>query len=336
LKLNKHLEFFSGTNFDINSDSVSFELKQETEGVFSHNFCFKLDDVPIGRVVSITILNANKSSFEKGWQGYKPFYSYDNINFFRLHDSQYENGILRFELTFEEPSVIIACYPPYYNSNLSAFAESHNIAIEHSEDGFDYFSVGENDLPTYLFFVRQHCGEFQAGYFMEGVVHEHLLSTQNCRLIVIPLVNSGGYKVSNHRLDEAGNDLNRLWNSDNATLRSIIKFSKSINNLRAVFDVHGDEVSKVNYILGSHKIGDGQNSLIFLRPPSFFKRMLINILRNRKILIRKGCQAREYFEKRLKIRSYTIEISAHRTDESICRDLGSKFHKEVAKSRTLR
>ena len=68
-----------------------------------------------------------------------------------------------------------------------------------------------------VFIARQHPGESQGSYVLEGIVdflmenNDYESYKKNYNFYIIPMVNIDGVFYGNYRTNLSGNDLNRVW-----------------------------------------------------------------------------------------------------------------------------
>jgi murein tripeptide amidase MpaA len=71
-------------------------------------------------------------------------------------------------------------------------------------------------ISSIVFMARQHPGESQGSYVLEGVVdwlieNEHEGWKKNFNVYIVPMINMDGVYYGNYRTNLSGNDLNRVW-----------------------------------------------------------------------------------------------------------------------------
>lgn len=74
---------------------------------------------------------------------------------------------------------------------------------------------------TIIFLGRQHSGETQSSFVIEGIVDflmengENDYLKKNFIFVIIPLINVDGVLYGNYRTNLSGTDLNRVWRFPN-------------------------------------------------------------------------------------------------------------------------
>lgn len=332
MKVELPVGFSSGVNFILSDKSVSFELKSEFKSV-SHNFHFIIREILNIYEINISVTNAIQSSFEKGWHGYKPFVSSDGNHYSRVDNSEYINGVFKFNVKVFGSSLWIAYYPPYNEKRLQDIFNSYQLPISIlKQSGIEFIHLNKNtSFQTVVLLNRQHPGEFQGSYFLEGIVKFYLSNYANYNLLVFPLVNKDGATVSNHRYNSLGQDLNRIWGTRENSLKEIIDIIENQKSLKYIFDIHGDEISKIDYIFTKSKnsLQSTISCFTFLTIPSRIKRVIKHFIKSKTIKLNFGTLAAQYLENRFGVECYIIELSSHKNTDSDCVDLGTKFIKEM-------
>ncbi|MEM8725488.1 MAG: carboxypeptidase family protein, partial [Pseudomonadota bacterium] len=128
----------------------------------------------------------------------------------------------------------------------------------------DMLEMGEGDMPVWLY-ARQHPGETQAEWWMEGVL-ECLTDPadpvgralrRDCRLYIVPNCNPDGSRRGHLRTNAVGTNLNREWNEPSAEKSPevlAIRNKMDETGVRFAIDAHGDEAIPANFIAGFHGI----------------------------------------------------------------------------------
>ena len=124
----------------------------------------------------------------------------------------------------------------------------------------DCLEMGEGDLQVW-FYARQHPGETQAEWWMEGAL-EVLTDPadsvgrelrKHCRLHIVPNCNPDGSRRGHLRTNAIGTNLNREW-ADPSVEKSpeifAIRNRMDETGVDFAMDVHGDEAIPVAFLAG--------------------------------------------------------------------------------------
>lgn len=310
------------------NDGLHVSLSTTSTGETNHWFYFGILESP----PSLTIIfdNAKSSRFAKGWYGYHPFISYDNLSWKRCELPFIINNDSTISLNLRNlPSTFyLSWYPPY---PISRFHD--NI----KENDF-IFQLGNSERQSILITVRQHPGETMGSYFLEGLMkylysHESTQLLSNYNFIIVPFVNIQGIEEGMHRTSFDGIDYNFNWFNNQIPRINLIKNYIREKQLIAYFDIHGDEISKNNYIYYTSKFKSVNTQ--FLKSLSTLNSVLL-LERNKlkyiiRVLLRKhriilGIRNTvEYIEKFKKCPGYVYELSAHKSTPEECIRQGENF-----------
>ncbi len=339
----------SGELVSINHDIKELHVNLSKENYsYCHSFLFKVKLDQPETDIKIVIDNAGRSSFQKGWYGYRPFISLDFLNWKRLPDSEFRNGQFSFSVDHPTTEFYVAWYPPYSSQMLDEFLS----ATVKKKNDFEVWQqkipcirYGDLNKPTVIIIGRQHPGESMGSFFIEGLLEE-LVNGQhmpNLSFLMFPIVNIEGTRAGNHRLDKNNMDFNRIWDREDTFELEVIK--NEINKLptpKLFIDVHGDEVSKVDYIFYNKINIDKRKQLfppikeelpdiLFLKKLGFTKRFVKSLVDRRKLLLKSGRLAFDFVQSKFSIPAFTLEISAHNTDHDESRTMGGQFLKGLKK-----
>jgi len=227
-------------------------------------------------VVSIT--NAGECSYPTAFEGYwvcasaSPSYEAD---WFRLPTKYLERKSLEFKIPANSPNTLwISYFTPYTfqdHQRLIGRMQMNDLvrssrSLGHSLDGRDIDLIEIGDGKNQVWFIgRQHPGETQPSFWMEGVLNRLTSKTdpvaidlrKKCTFHIVPLMCPDGASRGHLRTNAAGSNLNREWDSlkekDGKTIRyeaPTLKRSPEVyhvlNEMDRVgcdvfLDVHGDE-----------------------------------------------------------------------------------------------
>lgn len=94
-----------------------------------------------------------------------------------------------------------------------------------------------DERKSIVFFARQHPGEIQGSYAMEGIINYILAHSteqwvKNFVFHFVPMVNPEGVILGNYRTNVKGYDLNRNWrNPTNDAQPEVIAIKKYLNKI---------------------------------------------------------------------------------------------------------
>ena len=216
----------------------------EPAGHFKQWFYFEAQDLPVaqGTRLEFEIVDAGESTYNE-WDGYRVCMSRDRLEWTRVAQTTFKDGVLRWEVnnnTF--PSAWFAYFPPYSlerQLDLIATAQARGPctaviigmsvekrdlhALVFSPDGANgpaAKAAGSNQRPVVWIQHRQHPGETAASWFCEGVIQRLTSNTGDERVsrllaaanvVVVPNLNPDGGKHGYLRTNAQGANLNRCW-----------------------------------------------------------------------------------------------------------------------------
>ena len=297
-------------------------LKKE-HGLTQHSFFCKLK----GKTKKITVVNAGDSPYRKGWMGYAPFESPNGKDWIKVSPGIYDGQKFCFQVS--ERAKYVCWFPRY---NIKRFKE---LCKTFKKVGKDAFFLGDESKPTIVFIAGQHPAETMGFYFLEGVFNTLISNKKFFKyfsFLIFPCVNEAGVLHKNHRLTPEGIDLNREWvNSNNALLMAIKKQILATKNVCAVIDVHGDEVSEKDYVIYNKDFKGSfleqicqRQGFLTLKAPSILKKIIKNLVQQKKIVCPFGRTARDYFRKK-RILAITLELSVSQNTPKSCIEKGKNY-----------
>lgn len=310
-------------------------LTNEGGGV-GHSFSFDLSNVVVSQTINVIIMNAQLSRFHQGWKDYSPFFKYPETEWERVENSKYVDGIFSFEILPLSSKLSISWYPRYATSRLEEFMSSIGCRdyLSNVNKGIWHISAGDVIDNSVILISGQHPGESMSAYFLEGFLFEYFKGDmrKSYSLNVFPFFNIDGLKKGNHRLDSSGRDYNRSWDDDD--IQAIRKVKSIVSRLEPpslFIDVHGDEVSKIDYAMMDREreiyeqLERHMRDVFFIKSPSKFKRYFKLVLQKGKLKRLKGQTASRFFSDKMNCPSLTIELSAHRSEPDRVMELGKSF-----------
>lgn len=252
------------------SGNIWLNIRKDTNADFLQWFYFRLMDVK-GRPCSVFIENAGEASYPEAWEGLRICYSYDKEEWFRL-DTRFDGTTLSFNLIPEFDSVFFAMFEPYvYDQHLqlvskaqcSPFCRMESLGSTVEGRDIDLLIIGDAGQGKQSIWItgRQHAGEPQASWFMEGLIGK-LLDEQDAvsRMLrkevdfyIVPMVNPDGAIAGNLRTNAAGLDLNRQWaDPDREKSPEVFNILEKMaeTGVDLNLDIHGDETLPYVFISG--------------------------------------------------------------------------------------
>ncbi|MEM9194065.1 MAG: M14-type cytosolic carboxypeptidase [Myxococcota bacterium] len=222
--------------------------------------------------LSLRILNADKASYPKAWEGYQACASYDRDDWFRV-ETDYQNGVLVLRHTPEYDSVYYAYFAPYpldrHAALLSEAQASDGVRLRRlgaTADGrdLDLLQIGEAPLRCWIV-ARQHPGETMAEWLVEGLLDRLLDSSdpvarrlrERAAFYVVPNMNPDGSARGHLRNNATGANLNREWETpslDRSPEVYLVREQMRATGVDFFLDVHGDETLPYNFIAGAEGI----------------------------------------------------------------------------------
>lgn len=249
---------------------VVLRIRKDNEADFFQWFYFRVSNVR-GMRCAFRIVNAGEASYPEAWDGYDVCCSYDKINWFRL-PALYEEGVFSFEIVPEYDSLFFASFEPYdyeqhlgliSNAQLSPVCRYELLGTTVKGRGIDLLIIGEPSEGKKNIWItgRQHAGETQASWFMEGLVTRLLDESDAVSKVllkkydfyIVPMVNPDGAVAGNIRANGAGLDLNRQWavpDPERAPEVYHILEKMDETGVDLNFDIHADEALPYVFISG--------------------------------------------------------------------------------------
>lgn len=269
---------FDSGNIDIVSaddpSDVRLKIRPDAgpDGFFQW-FNFRISGIA-GQDLCLRIVNAGDASYQKGWEGYRACVSTDRDLWIRT-DTSFDGKELVIRHRADADTLHVAYFPPYsrerHHDLVAACQTSPNCrhaVIGETVDGepLDLLTIGDGseNKKQVWFIARQHPGETQAEWFMEGMLtrlldpHDPVAREILSRATVqaIPNMNPDGSRRGHLRTNAAGANLNREWAAPTAEKSpEVLATLAAMDRIGLDFclDVHGDEGLPYAFIAG----GDG-------------------------------------------------------------------------------
>ncbi|MGJ8598254.1 M14-type cytosolic carboxypeptidase, partial [Sulfitobacter sp.] len=181
----------------------------------------------VGEEVELKITGLNDSAYPGGWPDYDACVSEDREYWARASssfDKDEENGTLTIQYTPASNVSYFAYFAPYsmerHHDLVSEAASCEGVdllRLTTTLDGqpLDMLEMGEGDKQVWLY-ARQHPGETQAEWWMEGALECLTDPTDpvarglriHCRLLIVPNCNPDGSRSGHLRTNGVGTNLN--------------------------------------------------------------------------------------------------------------------------------
>jgi len=276
-KISINSQFDGGNIVCLNSDDssdIQLDIKIDNQSDFYQWFYFRATGV-CNTNCQFKIMNAGASSYVDGWTGYQAVASYDRTYWFRV-PTEYCDGVLTIKHQPEQDALYYAYFAPYTMEQHADFIASlldHPFVnlnvLGQTLDGqdFDHLTIGTAGEGKKKIWVhaRQHPGETQASWWMEGFLSRLLDDTDamardllnKAVFYVIPNMNPDGSRRGHLRTNAVGSNLNREWlNPSMEKSPEVFLAQKRMKEIDIDFclDVHGDEGLPYNFIAGAEGI----------------------------------------------------------------------------------
>lgn len=258
----------------VEKGDIKLNIRKDTNSDFLQWFHFRLVGGQ-GQHCKISILNAGKTSYPKGWENYDACASYDQEDWFRIPTS-YVDGVLTIDYTPSYNSLYIAYFAPYsyqrhqqmvQQAQFSPICNVTTIGNTVQGRAIDLLKIQKNQNAKLKVWViaRQHPGESMAEWFVEGFLAKMLDESdgvansilKDAAIYVIPNMNLDGSILGNLRSNAAGANLNREWETprlqESPEVYHALKKMDEIG-VDLLLDVHGDETIPYNFVAGSEGI----------------------------------------------------------------------------------
>ncbi|MDP4574084.1 M14-type cytosolic carboxypeptidase [Qipengyuania sp. G39] len=255
----------------VDGASARLAIRKDHQSEFAQWFHFRVSGAA-GRELELKITGLNDSAYPGGWPQYDACVSEDRDYWGRAAsswDESADNGTLTIRYTPASDIAYFAYFAPY------SMDRHHDLVAEAaSSEGVDYkrlgttldgqpidcLSMGEGETQVWLY-ARQHPGETQAEWWMEGALEVLTdptdsvgrLLRQRCRLHVVPNANPDGSKRGHLRTNAVGTNLNREWENPTAEKSPevlAIRNAMDETGVHFAMDVHGDEAIPVAFLAG--------------------------------------------------------------------------------------
>ncbi|WNO54596.1 M14 family metallopeptidase [Stakelama saccharophila] len=261
---------FDGGNIrllSVDGDRVDLEIVKDRDSDFFQWFHFRVAGAK-GKTLTFRILNAGKSAYPFGWPGYRARVSTDRQTW-RIAETDYADGVLRFTHSFEDDLAWFAYFAPYtverHNQLVADMARRdgvRHVELGKTLDGraLDYLTLGDGAKQVWLY-ARQHPGESMAEWWMEGAL-EKLTDPDDetakalrsrATFHIVPNMNPDGSYRGHLRTNAVGTNLNREWDTPSMERSPevfLVKAKMDETGVDVAMDIHGDEAIPANFLAG--------------------------------------------------------------------------------------
>lgn len=255
----------------VDGATARLAVRKDHMSEFAQWFHFRVSGAD-GRELELKITGLNGSAYPLGWPGYTCCVSEDRDYWGRTEtswDKDADNGTLTVRYAPASDIAWFAYFAPYsmerHHDLVAEAAASEGVSYRHlgtTLDGqpIDCLEMGEGEFQVWLY-ARQHPGETQAEWWMEGVL-EVLTDPadtvgrelrKRCRLHVVPNANPDGSRRGHLRTNAVGVNLNREWEtptSERSPEVLAIRNAMDETGVDFAMDVHGDEAIPVAFLAG--------------------------------------------------------------------------------------
>lgn len=255
----------------VDGATARLAVRKDHMSEFAQWFHFRVSGAD-GRELELKITGLNGSAYPLGWPGYTCCVSEDRDYWGRTEtswDKDADNGTLTVRYAPASDIAWFAYFAPYsmerHHDLVAEAAASEGVSYRHlgtTLDGqpIDCLEMGEGEFQVWLY-ARQHPGETQAEWWMEGVL-EVLTDPadtvgrelrKRCRLHVVPNANPDGSRRGHLRTNAVGVNLNREWETptpERSPEVLAIRNAMDETGVDFAMDVHGDEAIPVAFLAG--------------------------------------------------------------------------------------
>ncbi|WP_299194548.1 M14-type cytosolic carboxypeptidase [uncultured Erythrobacter sp.] len=266
----------------IDGRSARLAIPKDHMAEFAQWFHFRVTGT-VGEELTLKITGLNNSAFPGGWPDYDACVSEDREYWARTassFDKDEENGTLTISYVPASNVSWFAYFAPYsmerHHDLVSEAASCEGvelIRLAETLDGqpLDMLEMGEGETKVWLY-ARQHPGETQAEWWMEGALECLTDPTdpvarglrQRCRLHIVPNCNPDGSRRGHLRTNAVGTNLNREWSEPSADKSPevlAIRNKMDETGVDYAMDVHGDEAIPAVFLAGFEGIPSWTDAL---------------------------------------------------------------------------
>jgi murein tripeptide amidase MpaA len=267
---------FDGGNIDVidarDPGDVRLAIRPDRFSSYFQWFAFRIVGAR-GTACRLRIVNAGAASYEPGWRnGYRAAVSSDRETW-RRAPTTYDGATLTIDLVPEADCVWVAYFALHTEEQHARFlgriAADPLVSLAvpgRTLDGraIDLATIGAPATGKRIAWIvgRQHAGETMASYFIEGLVerllerHDPVAAALRDSFVfhIVPNINPDGSRRGHLRCNAAGVDLNREWAAPSMARSPeifLIRQRMIETGVDLFLDVHGDEATPHNFLIGS-------------------------------------------------------------------------------------
>ncbi len=265
---------FDSGNIEVLSiagNKATLTIRKDHMSEFAQWFHFRVT-CAAGEELQLKLTGLNKSAYPGGWPGYDACVSEDREYWVRAassFDDTEADGTLTITYTPASNVAWFAYFAPYsmerHHDLVAEAASSEGVSLVRlgtTLDGqpIDCLEMGEGDKQVWLY-ARQHPGETQAEWWMEGVL-ECLTDPadpvarglrKRCRFHIVPNCNPDGSRRGHLRTNAVGTNLNREWDNPSPEKSPEVLAIRNYMDATGVdfaLDAHGDEAIPAVFLAG--------------------------------------------------------------------------------------
>ncbi|WP_373474878.1 M14-type cytosolic carboxypeptidase [Sphingorhabdus sp.] len=255
----------------ITDNNATLSIRKDRESEFAQWFHFRVA-CTAGEELTLRITGLESSAYPGGWPDYRACVSEDRDYWGRAdssYDKNEDGGTLTIRYTPSSPIMWFAYFAPYsmerHHDLVSETAGCEGVTyrcLGHSIEGqpIDCLVMGTGYTQIWLY-ARQHPGESQAEWWMEGALdmltdlsnpHTQAL-LEKCTLHIVPNANPDGSCRGHLRTNYAGVNLNREWANPSVEKSPevlAIRNAMDGSGVHWAMDVHGDEAIPAAFMAG--------------------------------------------------------------------------------------
>ncbi|MDZ4306896.1 M14-type cytosolic carboxypeptidase [Allopontixanthobacter sp.] len=265
--------FDSGNILVLSTEGASarLALRKDHMSDFKQWFHFRVSGAA-GRELELKITDLNTSAYPGGWIDYDACVSEDRAYWGRARstfDVNEDGGTLTISYASGSDIAYFAYFAPYsmerHHDLIAESAQCEGVSYRRlgtTLDGqpIDCLEMGEGKKEVWLY-ARQHPGETQAEWWMEGALEcltdpadpVGRILRRKCRLHIVPNCNPDGSRRGHLRTNAVGVNLNREWDKPSAEKSPEVLCIRNAMDESGVdfsIDVHGDEAIPAAFLAG--------------------------------------------------------------------------------------
>jgi murein tripeptide amidase MpaA len=253
--------------------TIELNIRKDSHADFSQWFYFRLQGAR-GAPCAMRFMNAGKTTYPNGWDGYQAAASYDRETWFRV-PTAYDGQVMTVTHVPQHDSVYYAYFEPYswerhlrLLGRVEASPAARVLDLGNTVEGRDMnlAVLGNSSARKKVWVIaRQHPGETMAEWFVEGMI-DALLDQANpvarrllerAAFYIVPNMNPDGSVRGNLRTNAAGANLNREWVAPSLETSPevfVVKNKIHETGCDLFLDIHGDEALPYVFVAGSEML----------------------------------------------------------------------------------